>query len=103
MRAKWDRILRRTRSEVYLQVPKKSLTLSYVFVKKIQAVDCSTEEAGAEGPSRICVGVFTLISTVQWSSTVLKVHDVEIDGLLNQPEYQRSAIGKNLLYQLQDH
>ena len=24
------------------------------------------------------------------------MHDVEIDDLLNQPEYQRSAIGKNL-------
>ena len=33
MHAKWDRILRRTCSEVYLQVPEKSLTLTHIFLK----------------------------------------------------------------------
>ena len=70
---KWDHILRNTRSEIYLQVPEKSLILNHVFVKKIQAADWSTEEARAKGPSRICVRVFTSISTDQRSSTVLKV------------------------------
>ena len=96
LRAKWDRILCSTRSEIYLQVSEKSLILNHVFLEKIQTADWSTEEAGAEGPSRICVGVFTPISTDQRSSTVLEVHNVEMDSLLNQPAHERSAIGENL-------
>ena len=72
----------------------KLLILNHVFVKKIQSADWSTEEAGAEGPLQICVGVFTQISMDQRSSTVLEVHNVELDSLLNQPAHERSAIGK---------
>ena len=62
----------------------------------MQSADWSTKEAEEEGSSRICVGVFTLISSDQRSSTVLAVHDVEMDGLLNQPAREHSTIGKNL-------
>ena len=62
----------------------------------MQLTDWSTKEAGEEGPSGICVGVITPISLDQRSSTVLAVHDVEMDGLLNQPAHERSAIGGNL-------
>ena len=77
-------------------VPKKSLIITHVLVKKIQAVDWSTEEAGSEAPSKICVGVFTLRTTEQRSTTSREVHDVKMDGQLNQPDNQRSAVGKNL-------
>ena len=62
MRTKWDCDLRDTRSEVYLQVVKKTLSWSHVLVKKMQSADWSTEEAGEEGPSSLCVGVFTPVS-----------------------------------------
>ena len=65
-------------------------------MKKIQEVDWSTEEAGAEGPLRICVGVFNLISTDKWSSTVFEMHNVEMNSLLNKPAHECSTIGKNL-------
>ena len=96
MRSKWDLNLRKNRSKVYLLVPEKSLTMTHVLVKQFQAADWSTEEAGSEGQSRICVGVFTPTLTEQKSSILREVHDVEMDGLLNQPEHQRSTIGKNL-------
>ena len=96
LRAKRDRILQSTRSQIYLQVLEKSLILNNVFVKKIQSVDWSTEETGTERPSWICVGVFTPISTDQLSSTVLEVYNVKMNSLLNQPAHERSAIAKNL-------
>ena len=58
--------------------------------------DWATKEAGAEGPSRICVEESTPISLDKRRSTVLEVHNVQMDGLLNQPAHKRSANGKNL-------
>ena len=62
----------------------------------MQAADWSTKEAGEEGPSRICVGVFTPIPADQRKATELALNEVEIDSLLNQPAHERSAIGKTL-------
>ena len=77
-------------------VPEKSLIMTHVLVNKFQAAVWLTEEVGSEAPSKIFVGVFTPIKIEQRSSTLLQVHDVEMDGLLNQPEPQHSAIGKNI-------
>ena len=96
MRTKWDRDLRDTRSEVYLQVVKKTLAWSHVFVKKMQSADWSTEEAGEEGPSSLCVDVFTPVSSDQQTFIINAVQDVEMDGLLDQPAHARSVIRKNL-------
>ena len=59
IQAKWDRDLCETCSEVYLQVVKRTLTWSHVLAKKMQSADWSTDKAGEEGPSSLCVGVFT--------------------------------------------
>ena len=65
-------------------------------MKKLQSADWSTEEAGEEGPSSLCVGVFTPVSKDQQSAIVEAVHDVEMDCQLNNPAHARSAIGKTL-------
>ena len=65
-------------------------------MKKMQSADWSTEEAGEEVPSSLCVGVFTPVSKDQQSAIIDAVHDVEMDGRLDQPAHARSAIGKNL-------
>ena len=67
--------------------------MTHVIVKKLQASDWSTEEAGSEAPSKICVGVSNASKTEHRSTTAREVHDVEMDGLLNQPDNQYSAIG----------
>ena len=72
------------------------MIVTHAFVKKLQAANWSTEEAGSEAPSKICVEVFTSSTTEQRSTTSKEVHDVEMDGQLNQPELQRSIISKNL-------
>ena len=56
---KWDHDLCDTRSEVYLQVTRNALVWSHGLVKKMQSADWSTKEAGDEGPSSLCQGVFT--------------------------------------------
>ena len=96
IRAKWDLNLRKNRSDVYLMVPNKPMIITYAFVKKFQAADWSTEEAGAEAPSKICVGAFTPSTTEQRRTTSQQVHDVEMDGWLKQSDNHRSAIGKDV-------
>ena len=91
IRAKWDLNLRKNRSDVYLMVPDKPMTITHAFVKKLQAADWSTEEAGSEAPSKICVEVFTPSTTEQRSTTSQEVHDVEMDGWLRQSENHLEA------------
>ena len=74
----------------------KITDLKPCFLKKMQLADWETKEAGVESLLRICVRVFAPILLDQRSSTVLAVHDVKMDGVLNQQVYERSAIGKNL-------
>ena len=93
IRTKWDRDLRDTCSEVYLQVIKQTLAWSHVFLKKMQSADWSTEEAGEEGSLRLRVGVFTPVSKDKQSAIIDAVHDVGMDGQLDQPAHARSAIG----------
>ena len=66
-------------------------------MKKLQSADWSTEEAGDEGPSSLCVGVFTPVSKDQQTAIVVEaVHDVKMDCQLDNPAHARSAIGKTL-------
>ena len=65
IRTKWDKALRETRSDIYLQVPDKTLIWSHILLKKLQAADWSTDAAGKERPSQICLRVFTLITANQ--------------------------------------
>ena len=96
IRTKWDRSLRETRSDIYLQVPDKTMIWSHIMLKKLQAADWSTDAAGDERPSQICLGVFTPLSAYQRSSIERSVFEVKMDGQLNQPSHERVAIGKNL-------
>ena len=65
-------------------------------MKKLQSADWSTKEAGDEGLSSLCVGVFTPVSRDQQTAIAEAVNDVEMDSQLNNPVHARSAIGKNL-------
>ena len=65
-------------------------------MKKLQSADWSTKEAGDEGPSSLCVGVFTPVSRDQQAAIAEAVHDVEMDLQLNNPAHARSAIRKTL-------
>ena len=65
-------------------VLQKSMIITHVLVKKLQAADWSTEEAGSEAPSKICVGVFTPSTTEQRSTASKEVYDVKMDGQLRQ-------------------
>ena len=76
--------------------PEKSMIVTHIFVKKLQQADWSTEEAGLEAPSKVCVWVFISSTTEQRSTTSKEVHDVEIDGVFIKPDTNHSAIGKNL-------
>ena len=75
IRKKWDRDLRDTRSKVYLQVI-STLVWSHILMKKLQSADWSTKEAGEEGPSSLCVGVFTPVLRDQQTAIAEAVHDV---------------------------
>ena len=96
IRTKWDKSLRETRSDIYLQVPDKSMIWSHIMLKKLQAADFSTEAAGDERPSQICLGVFTPLTADQRDSIERAVFEVEMDGQLDQPVHERVAINKNL-------
>ena len=54
------------------------------------------EKTGSEAPSNIYVGVYTTCKKNRGPGRPVKVLYVEMDGVLNQPNTQRSAIGKNL-------
>ena len=95
-RLKWDCDLCDTRSEVYLQVARNTLVWSHVLVKKMQSADWSTREAGDEGPSSLCVGVFTPVSRDQQAAILEAVYDVEMDCWLNNSAHAHSGIGKTL-------
>mmetsp|Transcript_57216 Transcript_57216/g.63920 ORF Transcript_57216/g.63920 Transcript_57216/m.63920 type:complete len:107 (+) Transcript_57216:1-321(+) len=76
--------------------PIKTMIVTHVFVKKLQAVDWSTEKAAAGAPLTICVGVFTPSIKEQRSTTSKEVHDVTMDGVLIQPSTHCSETNKNL-------
>ena len=79
-----------------MMTPDKAIVVTHALLKKLQAADWSTEEAGSKTPSKICVGVFTPSTIDQRSTAFKEVHDVKMDGQLNQLDNQCSAIGKNL-------
>ena len=85
--AKWNKNLRNNRSNVYLMVPDKPMIITHALVKKLQSADWSTEEAGIEAPSKICIGVFIPSTVEQRSTTTQEVHDVKMDGQLSQPDH----------------
>ena len=89
-------MLKKTRSEVYLIISDKPAVVTHVFPNKLKLADWSTEKAGAEGLSKICVGVFAPSSKEHRARAAEEVHNVEMDGVLNQPETQQSAIRKTL-------
>ena len=62
----------------------------------MQSADWSIKEAGDEGPSSLCVGVFTPVSRDQQAAIMDPVHDVKMDCRLDNPAHARSGIGKTL-------
>ena len=76
--------------------PDKPTVGTHVLVKKLQEADWSTEKAGSEAHLKICVGAFNPSTKEQRTKTAKEVHNVEIDGVLDQPNTHRSAIGKTL-------
>ena len=75
---------------------RNTLVWIHVLVKKMQSADWSTREAGDEGSSSLCVGVFTPVSRDQQAAILEAVHNVEMDCRLNNPAHARSGIGKTL-------
>ena len=86
------KMLKKTCSEVYLTVPENAAVVTHVFLLKLKLADWSTENAGSEVPSKICVGVSTPRSKKQRDRTAVELHNVEMDGVLNQPNTQRNVI-----------
>ena len=75
---------------------KRTLTWSHVVGKKIQSAGWSTNKAGEEGSSSLCVGVFTPVLKDQQSVIKDVVHDAEMGCRLDNPAHARSAIRKTL-------
>jgi len=59
IRTKWDNQLIKSRCQVYMMTPDKTMVVTHVFMKKLQTAKWSTDKAGVEAPLTICVGILT--------------------------------------------